>query len=54
MLPRDVHVAVDERQQIAPVRARRVAKIDHGNVVAVAFFCDCAVISCEVALGIQS
>ena len=45
LLPRDVHVAVDERQQIAPVRARRVAQIDHGDVVAVVFFRDRAVIS---------
>ena len=45
MFPCDVHVAVDERQQIAPVRARRVAQIDHGDVVAVVFFRDRAVIS---------
>ena len=38
MLPCNVHVAVDERQQIASVRARRVAQINDGNVVAVVLF----------------
>ena len=46
-------IAVDERQQIAPVRARRVAKIDHGNVVTVVFFRNRSVISCQVPFGVE-
>jgi len=53
MLPRDVHVAVDERQKIAPVRAPRVAKSDHGNVVAIVLFRNRTVISCQIPLRIK-
>ena len=53
MLPCNVHVAVDERQQIASVRARRVALINDGNVVAVVLFRNRTVISCEVSLGVE-
>jgi len=51
--PADVHVAVDEREQIVAVRAGRVAQIDYGHMVAVVIFCDGAVVAGEIALGIQ-
>ena len=50
----DVHIAVDKRQQVVPVRAGGVAQIDDGDMlVAVIFFCNRAVVTGEVTLGIQ-
>ena len=53
MLPADVHVVVDERQQVEPVRAGRISEIDDRNLVIVIIRCHGAVIPREVALGVQ-
>ena len=51
----DVHIAVDERQQIVAVRAGGVAQIDDGDMlVAVILFGNRAVVAGEITLGIQS
>ena len=50
----NVHIAVDERQQIVAVRACWISQVDDGDMlVAVIFFCNRAVVTGEVALGIQ-
>ena len=50
----DVHIAVDERQQIVAVRSGGVAQIDDGDMlVAVILFGNRAVVAGEITLGIQ-
>jgi len=50
----DVHIAVDERQQIVAVRAGGVTQIDDGDMlVAVIFFGNRAVVAGEITFGIQ-
>ena len=50
----DVHIAVDERQQIVAVRAGGIAQVYHGDMlVAVILFGDRAVVAGEITLGIQ-
>ena len=50
----DVHIAVDERQQVVAVRAGGVAQVYNGDMlVVVILFCNRAVVAGEVALGIQ-
>ena len=51
----DVHIAVDERQQVVSVRAGRITQIDDGDMlVAVIFFGNRAVVAGEITFGIQS
>ena len=50
----DVHIAVDERQQIVAVRAGGVAQVYNGDMlIAVILFGNRAVVAGEVTLGIQ-
>ena len=50
----DVHIAVDERQQIVAVRAGGVAQVYNGDMlIAVVLFGDRAVVAGEITLGIQ-
>ena len=50
----DVHIAVDERQQIVAVRAGGVAQVYNGDMlVAVILFGNRSVVAGEVTLGIQ-
>ena len=54
MLTRNVHVAVNQRHQIVSIRARRISKIDHRDVVAVILLCDSSAVAREVTLCIQN
>ena len=50
----DVHIAVDERQQVVAVREGGVAQIDDGNMlITVILFGNRAVVTGEITLGIQ-
>ena len=49
----DVHIAVDQSQQIIAVRAGGVSQIDHRHIVAVIFLRNRAVVPGQVALGVQ-
>ena len=50
----NVHIAVDERQQIVTVRAGGIAQIDDGDMlIAVILFGDRAVVAGEITLGIE-
>ena len=51
--PRLIHVGVDERQQVVAIRARGIAEVDHGDVVAVVRLCHRAIVAREVALGVE-
>ena len=51
----NVHIAIDECQQVVAVRAGGVAQVDDGDMfIAIVFLGDGAVVAGEVALGIQS
>ena len=49
-----VRVTVDQRQEVISVRAGGVSQIDHCNLVTVVFLRDGAVISRQIAFGVQS
>ena len=50
----DVHIAVDEHQQIVAVRAGRITQIDDGDMlIAVILFGNRAVVAGEITFGIQ-
>ena len=50
----DVHITVDERQQVVAVRAGGITQIDDGDMlIAVMLFGDRAVVAGEITLGIQ-
>lgn len=54
MFSGDVHIAVDERQQIVAVRAGRITQIDDGDMlIAVILFGNRAVVAGEITFGIQ-
>ena len=48
-----VHIVVHERHKIETVRARRIAQVNDRDLIAVIFRCDAAVVTCEVALGVE-
>ena len=53
ILPIFVHVSVDQGQQVVSIRPGRFPEIHHGNPVSVGISGDGAVVSGQVALGIQ-
>ena len=53
LLSGDVHIAVDQSQQIIAVRAGGVSQVDHRHIVAVVFLRNRAIVSGQVALGVQ-
>ena len=54
MLTRHVHIAVDQRHQVVAIRTNRIAKIDHGDVIAIVFLRDPSAVAREVTLRIQN
>ena len=48
-----VHIVVHERHKIETVRACRIAQVNDRDLIAVIFRCDAAVVTCEVALGVE-
>ena len=54
ILPVFVHVSVDQGQQVVSIRPGRFPEIHHRNPVSVGISGDGAVVSGQVALGIQS
>ena len=54
MLTRHVHIAVDQRHQVVAIRTNRIAKIDHGDVIAVVLLRDSSAVAREVALSVQN
>ena len=49
----DVHVSVDQRQQIITIRAGGVSQVDNGNIVPIALLGNGSVIAGEVAFAVQ-
>ena len=54
MLTRHVHIAVDQRHQVVAIRTNRIAKIDHGDVIAVVLLRDSSAVAREVTLSVQN
>ena len=50
----DVHILVDQVEQIIAVRAGRVAQIQHGDLKAVALLGDPRIVAEQVALGVRA
>ena len=48
----DVHVLIDQMEKIITVRAGGVAKVENGNIVAIAVLGDSGVVAKKVAFGI--
>ena len=53
MLARNIHVVIHQRQEIEAVRAGWIAQVNDRDLIAVIFRCDAAVVTCEVALGVE-
>ena len=50
---RDIHVLIDQGEEVVTVRPCGVAQIDHRHLIAVAVFCDGSIVPGEVPLRIQ-
>ena len=53
VFPADVHVVVDERQEIVSVGAGGIAQIDHRHLVAVVFDGDGPIVPGQIPFGIK-
>ena len=48
-----IHVAIDESQQVVPIGSCGIPQVDHGDLVAIVFAGHGAVVPGQVSLGIQ-